>query len=112
LQPVGAGQEIAQREITSALENAMDARRQCLTITQLQVSTIKSGCLYLQAICSLIEIAFVRSDNRLAYVLTMMLFATGVAAGVLLVAATDRPFIGKISVSPNLLLQVLPAPGS
>jgi hypothetical protein len=31
----------------------------------------------------------------------MMLFATGAAAAVLLIAATDRPFIGEISVSPN-----------
>jgi hypothetical protein len=42
----------------------------------------------------------------------MMLFATGAVAAVLLIAATDRPFIGEISMSPNSLLQVLPAPGS
>jgi hypothetical protein len=108
LQPVGPGQQIAQHEIRNALENAMDARRQRLTISQFQVSPLKWGCLYLQAVCALIAIAFVHSDNRL----TMMLFATGAAAAVLLIAATDRPFIGEISVSPNSLLQVLPAPGS
>jgi len=90
----------------------MDARRQRLSISQLQVSAIKWGWLYLQAVCALIAIAFVHSDNQLASLLTMMLFATGVAAAVLLIAATDRPFIGEISVSPNPLLQVLPAPGS
>jgi hypothetical protein len=68
----------------------------------------KMGSSYLQAVCALIAIAFVHSDNRL----TMMLFATGAAAAVLLIAATDRPFIGEISMSPNSLLQVLPAPGS
>ena len=112
LQPAGPGQQIAQREIANALENAMDARRQRLTISQFQVSPLKWGCLYLQAVCALIAIAFVHSDNRLASLLTMMLFATGAAAAVLLIAATDRPFIGEISVSPNSLLQVLPAPGS
>jgi hypothetical protein len=66
------------------------------------------GSSYLQAVSALIAIAFVHSDNRL----TMMLFATGAAAAVLLIAATDRPFIGEISMSPNSLLQVLPAPGS
>jgi hypothetical protein len=90
----------------------MDARRQRLTISQFQVRPLKWGCLYLQAVCALIAIAFVHSDNRLASLLTMMLFATGAAAAVLLIAATDRPFIGEISVSPNSLLQVLPAPGS
>ena len=90
----------------------MDARRQRLTISQFQVSPLKWGCLYLQAVCALIAIAFIHSDNRLASLLTMMLFATGAAAAVLLIAATDRPFIGEISVSPNSLLQVLLAPGS
>jgi hypothetical protein len=47
--------------------------------------------LYLQAVCALIAIAFIHSDNRLASLLTMMLFATGAAAAVLLIAATDRP---------------------
>ena len=90
----------------------MDARRQRITISQLQASAIKWVCLYLQAVCALIAIALVHSDNPLAFMLTMFLFATGVAAAVLLIAATDRPFIGEISVSPNPLLQVLPAPGS
>jgi hypothetical protein len=38
----------------------------------------------------------------------MGLFATGVAASVLLIAAHDRPFIGQLSVSPEPLLQVMP----
>ena len=38
LHPADAGQQIAQREILSALENAMDARRQRLTISQSQVT--------------------------------------------------------------------------
>jgi hypothetical protein len=42
----------------------------------------------------------------------MLLFATGVATAVLLIAAHDRPFIGEISVSPDPLLQVMPQPES
>ena len=112
LQPDGSGQQIAQREIISALQNAMDARRQRLTISQSQVSGIKWSCLYLQAICALIAIALVHSDNKLASILSMLLFATGVATAVLLIAAHDRPFIGEISVSPDPLLQVMPQPES
>jgi len=43
LQPVGPGQQMAQHEIRNALENAMDARRQRLTISQFQVSPLKWG---------------------------------------------------------------------
>ena len=70
LQPSGAGQQIAQREITSALQNAMDARRQRLLLSQSQVTGIKWFCLYLQAVCALIAIALVHSDNRLASILS------------------------------------------
>jgi len=109
LQPTGPGQQIAQREIVTALENAMDARRHRLLVSQAQVSAVKWWCIYLQAVCALIAIAFVHSDNRLASASMLFLFATGVAAAVLLIAAYDRPFIGDVSVRSDPLLQVMPA---
>jgi hypothetical protein len=36
------------------------------------------------------------------------LFATGVAASMLLILAHDRPFTGEISIKPDPLLQVMP----
>jgi hypothetical protein len=108
LEPATYGQQAAQRDITVALENAMDARRQRIGISQSQVNWIKWVCLYLQAACALVAIAMVHSDNRLASGITMGLFASGVAASVLLIAAHDRPFIGEISVGPARLLQVMP----
>jgi hypothetical protein len=108
LTPNSQGQQIAQREITTALESALDARRQRITISLSQVNWVKWSCLYLQAVCALLAIAMVHSENRLASAITMGVFATGVAASVLLIAAYDRPFIGKISVGPESLLQVMP----
>ena len=54
----------------------------------------------------MLVIALVHSDNRLASTITMGIFATGVAASVLLIAAHDRPFTGQILPEP--LLQVMP----
>ncbi len=62
----------------------------------------------LQAVCALLAIAMVHSDDQLTAVITMGIFATGVAASVLLIAAHDRPFMGEISVGPDPLLQVMP----
>src|SRR5262249_27637041 len=86
--PSSQGQQIAQREITTALENALDARR--------------------QRICALLAIAMVHSDNRLSSAITMGLFGIGVAASLLLILAYDRPFTGELAVRPNPLLQVMP----
>src|SRR5215813_4817306 len=65
LAPSSHGQQTAQREITTALENALDSRRQRIIISQSQVNWVKWLCLGLQAACALIAIAMVHSDNRL-----------------------------------------------
>jgi ABC-type uncharacterized transport system permease subunit len=62
----------------------------------------------LQAVAALFAIAVVQCDNRIASAIALGLFATGVAASVLLIAAHDRPFTGEISVGPGPLLQVMP----
>lgn len=108
LTPSSPGQQTAQREITTALESALDARRQQIIISQSQVNWIKWSCLCLQAVCALIAIAMVHSGDGLTSAIAMGLFALGVAASVLLILAHDRPFVGDLSVKPNPLLQVMP----
>ena len=56
-----------------------------------------------------LAIAMVHSDNRLASIMAMGIFATGIAASTLLILAHDRPFTGDISIKPDPLLQVMPA---
>ena len=112
LSPSSEGQKIAQREIATALETALDARRQRIIISQSQVNLLKWLCLFMQAVCALVAIAMVHSDNRLASIMAMAIFATGVAAATLVILAHDRPFTGEISITPDPLLQVMPEIGS
>ena len=107
LPATNAGQQAAQREITSAFEAALDGRKQRIMVSQTEVNAVKWTCLYLQALCALLAIALVHCDDRLASLLAMGLFATGVSVSVLLIAAYDRPFIGHIAVTPKPLLQVV-----
>jgi hypothetical protein len=108
LTPENEGQKLAQREIATALESALDARRQRIIVSQSQVNWVKWSCLFVQAVCALFAIAMVHSDNRLASAITMGIFATGIAASILLILSHDRPFTGEISVRPDPLLQVMP----
>jgi hypothetical protein len=109
LNPSSRGQENAQHEIVTALENALEARRQRIIVSLSQVNLVKWSCLLVQAICMLLAIAMVHSDNRRTAGIAMGLFASGVAVSVFLILAHDRPFTGEISVGPQPLLQVLPA---
>ena len=108
LTTAGSGQEIAQREIVSNLETALEARRHRILVSRAEVNMVKWSCLLLQAVCALVAIAFVHCDDPLAGLVSLALFATGIAASILLIAAHDRPFIGQISISPQPLLQILP----
>ena len=108
LTPQSQGQIVAQREIVAALENAMDARRERINLSQSTVNWVKWSCMFAQAICALVAIALVHSDNRDAAAIAMGVFATGVAVCGLLIASHDRPFTGEISVKPDVLLQVRP----
>jgi Protein of unknown function (DUF4239) len=107
LKPADDTERTAQPEIMKALETAMDARRQRIVVSQSSVGTVKWAGIVLQALCTLIAIAMVHSDNRLACAIAMTLFATGIALSLLLIAAYSRPFTGEISVKPDLLRQVV-----
>ena len=108
LAPTNPGQQTAQREMTTALESAFDARRQRIILSQREVNWVKWGCLCLQAACVLIAIAMVHSDNRLAAAIAMWLFAFGVAASLLLILAHDRPFTGvRISLIADTNFEVI-----
>jgi hypothetical protein len=53
LNPSSEGQKTAQRDIATALETALDARRQRIIISESQVNLLKWVCLFMQAVCTL-----------------------------------------------------------
>ena len=108
LAPASPGQGIAQREIATAILKAIDAHRQTIIVSKSHVNAVKWWCLIVQGLCAMVAIAFVHVGERRTRALTLGLFASGVAACILLIAAHDRPFTGKISVSPEPLLVIMP----
>ena len=108
LTPRGDGQVVAQRELVAALQNALDARRQRIILSAAGVGWVKWIGLLLEAASTLIAIALIHCDNRKTAALAMAVFASAVAIVVVLILSHDRPFTGRISVRPDVLLQVMP----
>ena len=54
------------------------------------------------------ESAPLKAPTAVRAALTMTIFAAGIGASVLLIAAHDRPFVGDIAVGPGPLLGVMP----
>jgi hypothetical protein len=100
------GQAEAQRELVSSLENALDARRQRIIVSQSSVNWVKWTGVILLAAITLLAIAFVHSGNRVTAALAMGVFAAAVAVVIVMIAAQDRPFRGQLGVKPDPLEQV------
>jgi hypothetical protein len=107
MKPGDDSERAAQPEMVKAIHAALDARRQRIVISQMDVGAIKWAGILLQGLCTLIAIAMVHSDNRTTSAIALILFATGMALSVVLIAAYSRPFTGENSIAPALLKQVI-----
>lgn len=106
LRPRSEGQSTAQKAIVSALEDALDARRQRIVISLSDVNWITGMCLIMQAICTLLTIAMIHCGNKTASISALGIFATGVAVSVLIIFTHNRPFGGPVFVDSALLTQI------
>lgn len=111
LAPDSGAQQIAQQSLVRAWQEAQDARRMRIVISQARINGVKWAVLCTLAVLILITIALVHSDNRLSSALALALFGLGVSACLTLIASHNHPFTGEISVSPALLTQAI-APSS
>jgi hypothetical protein len=111
LDPHTPGQVIAQHELVAAFQTALDARRQRIVLSGSSVNAVKWVSLLIQAGLMLLAIAMVHCDMPATNRIIMGIFATGVAAAIVLIAAHSRPFSGAVAVRPTLLLQVMPEAG-
>jgi Protein of unknown function (DUF4239) len=110
LQARKPGQVIAQREIVSSLQDALDARRQRILISESSVNSAKWLAVLALGILTLIAIACVHSADPLATAVGVGLFAAAIGVSIMVIAAQDRPFDGPFRISPSALRQVEPRP--
>ena len=111
LHPETAGQGVAQRELAVSIENALDARRQRIIISQSRVNWAKWAGVVLLAMIALVAIACVHAGRRLTAGIALGLFAVAVSVSLILIVSQDRPFGGPFGVKTSPLEQVIPAGG-
>ena len=102
------GRAVAQREIVTSLEAALDARRQRIIISASAVNSAKWVGVIGLGILTLIAIACVHSANRRSAAIAMTLFASAIVVALLMIGVQDRPFAGPYQVQPTPLVQVQP----
>ena len=106
--PRGEGQTVTQRELVTAIQDALQARRQRVVLSESSINAVKwLGLLFLAAL-TLVAIAMVHSGDRRTARIAMGLFAVAVAVVITMLAAEEQPFVGQLGLDPDLLEQVLP----
>jgi hypothetical protein len=108
LTPRGGAEAVARRELVASLEDAMDARRQRIIVSDSSINAVKWLGLLALATLTLIAIAVVHCGNRTSARIAMALFAVAVAAVITMLASQDQPFSGQLGLDPDVLQEVLP----
>src|SRR5262249_11565322 len=109
LPTASSSQAVAQKELVSAVEDAFDARRQRIIVSESSLNWAQSVAVEARARLALVSSAFVPCRNRLAMAIALVLFGLAAAVCIVVLAVQDRPFAGPFRVRPSPLAQVEPA---
>jgi Protein of unknown function (DUF4239) len=105
--PAAAGQRIAQERAVGAIEQALEARRHRIVLSQTIISPTQWQVIVLLSALGLLTIAIVHVEHRVTAAVGMAIFSTAIAACLVLLMVHDRPFAaGGITLQPNSLREV------
>jgi hypothetical protein len=105
--PATPGQQIAQRRAVGAIEQASQARRDRILLSQASISPLQWIVILVLAMTVLVTIAMVHIDRRLTAAVNLFLFSTAVAACLVLLMVYDRPFTtGGNTLEPRALQEI------
>jgi hypothetical protein len=105
--PQTDGQTVTQRELVTSIQNALDARRQRIVVSESGINSVKWAGLIALAALTLFGIGMVHSGNRTTARIAMGMFAAAVAVVITMLASQDEPFAGQLGIDPDVLEQIL-----
>jgi Protein of unknown function (DUF4239) len=105
--PAQPAQQLAQERALVAIEHALEARRDRIRLSQVQIAPIQWALIVVLTMLILVTIAMIHIDNRTAMAATLWIFSTAVAACLVLLMVYDRPFaFGGVTMAPTSLREV------
>jgi hypothetical protein len=107
--PVQANQQVAQQRAVVAIENALEARRNRIRLSQAEIAPIQWAVIIVLTLLILVTLAIIHIESRLAMAITMFIFSTAVAVCLVLLVVYDRPFgAGGFVIQPTVLRDISP----
>jgi hypothetical protein len=100
--PTTPGEELVQRQIVVALEEAMQARLDRILLSEAAIAPLQWQVIVILSILILITICMVHLDRPYTTIINLFVFSTAVATCLVLIAVNDRPFAsGGITLKPH-----------
>ena len=107
--PATPGQQIAQQRAVIALEQALQVRRDRILLSRTAIAPIQWNVIILLFALILLIIGMVHVDRPATVAVNLFVFATAVAACLMLLLVNDRPFAaGGFTVQPEALRALRP----
>jgi hypothetical protein len=107
--PAQPGQQLAQQRALVALEQALEARRGRIMLSQTVIAPIQWIVIFTLAALVLPTIAMVHIDRPVTTAINLFIFSSAVAACLALLMVCDRPFAaGGNTVEPAALREISP----
>jgi hypothetical protein len=105
--PAGAGQQLAQERAVIAVQQALEARRNRILLSQATISPIQWTVIFVLDALLLLIIGVVHIDRPVAAGFNMAALSTAIAACLMLLMVNDRPFAsGGVTLQPTALREV------
>jgi hypothetical protein len=105
--PTDASQQITQQRTLVALEQAIDARRHRILLSEAPVVPMQWIVIIVLAVLLLLIVAMVHIEQPLAKALSLFILSTAIAVCIVLLLVNDRPFSeGGFEIRPDVLRQI------
>jgi hypothetical protein len=92
-----------------AIEHALEARRNRVRLSQAEIAPIQWAVIIVLAVLTLVTLAMIHIESRLAMGITMFIFSSAVAVCLVLLMVYDRPFgAGGFVIQPTVLRDIMP----
>jgi hypothetical protein len=105
--PAEIGQQVAQQRAVIAIEQALEARRQRIVLSQTAIAPVQWVVIILLDALLLVTIAIVHIERHTASAVSMIILSTAIASCLVLLMVHDQPFgAGGITLQPNALREV------
>jgi hypothetical protein len=108
LRPREEGEAVSQREIVASIQDALDARRQRIIVSESGINAVKWLGLVALAALTLVTVALIHTGNRTSARIAIAVFTVAEAVVITMLVAQDQPFTGQLGLTPDVLEQVFP----